>query len=102
MPECPNCKGKLTILHGLQCWNPWRYKCPLCDTILQYARRSKLLLIPFGILGLLIAGIAIYQEETGKWVTTDSIEFFAYAFIVILVLAILSWPLTQFIIKKDA
>ncbi len=102
MPECPKCKGKLTIIHGLRHVNPWRYKCPLCGTILENALVSKLLLIPFALYGLLVVCVAIYQEETGKWVTSNSMEFFAYAFVVLVVLAICTWPFTRFIIKEDA
>lgn len=102
MPECPKCKGRLNIIHGLQHMNPWKYKCPLCGTILEDTLVSKLLLIPFALYGLTVVSIAIYQEETGKWVTSDSLEFFAYAFIVSVVLAICAWPFTRFTVKEDA
>lgn len=73
MPECPKCEGKLTIKHGFRHVNPWKYKCPLCGTILENSLASKLLLIPFALFGLIVACVAIYQEETGNWVTTDSL-----------------------------
>ena len=99
-PKCPSCLGELTLLHSLKMPNPWRCKCPLCGEILETGKVPKVSMLLAIPTGALIAGVAIFQEETGRWQETDSYAFFAVAFSVVIFVAVMLWPKSNFRLKQ--
>ncbi len=73
---CPECGHRFSLLQGLKAWNPWRYRCPYCQTVLETTGPYKLATLAAIPLGLVIAVTAILQEEAGVWRTADSLLFF--------------------------
>lgn len=78
------------------------FQCKNCKTRLEAGWVTKLLMILALPLGLALAGIAIWQEETGNCDSLDSQRWFFGVFIVIGLLSYLSWPTSKFKIKGDA
>lgn len=54
------------------------------------------------VIGGILAGVAIYQEEMGYWKTSDSLMFFFWALVVLLPLSCAVWPLMRLSIKREA
>ncbi len=99
-PKCPSCFGELTFLHGFKMPNPWRCKCPLCGAVLEAGKISKVSMLLALPIGLLIAGVAIFQEETGNWEETDSYIFFAIIFSIVIFVAMRLWSKSDFRLKQ--
>lgn len=81
-------------------WNPWRTSCPVCETLLEMSKVSKIAFVLCFPIGFLYGFIAIYMEEIGHWVTINSLIYFVITAPIIIGIGILLWPLTKFQIKK--
>ncbi len=80
--------------------NPWIVTCPSCKAKLEMGRASKVAAIFSVPLGLGLAGVAIYMEETKQWVTQDSLTYFAVTFSILIAIGYVIWPLTKFYAKQ--
>ncbi len=100
-PKCPNCNKNLTLIQGLKFLNPWRIKCPHCETYFQSNRLFKILTVIAPFFGGAIAGVAIYFEETEKWERKDSLLYFLITFSILLFIAHWTWKYMRFISKPD-
>jgi hypothetical protein len=100
VPKCPSCNSQFRWRDGSRFWSPWNYPCPYCGVSLEASKYQKGLLLASVPFGVLVAAIAIYFEESGKWQTKDSGLFFAAVLVGLIVFAIVSWPRTRFQIKK--
>jgi hypothetical protein len=54
------------------------------------------------VLGGVLAGIAIYQEEMGRWNTSDSLTLFFWALVILLPVSCAMWPLMHLKTKREA
>jgi hypothetical protein len=52
--------------------------------------------------GAAIAGIAIYQEEMGRWGTSDSLLFLLVVFALLMPVGYATWPLMRLQVKREA
>ena len=100
--KCPACKGILKHRHRLKMFNPWKHKCPLCGAVLETTGSRKIMTFASALLGCLTVCFAFFMEETGKWVFTDSLVFFAIALVVVIIFSFVLWPFAKFKIKENA
>ena len=100
-PICPNCNNKISFIQGLKFLNPWKIKCPHCETYIQANRLYKVLTVIAPFFGFAIAGVAIYFEETEKWETNDSLLYFFIIFSILSLIAYKTWPYVKFLSKTD-
>ena len=83
-------------------FNPWNLECLECGTILQANRWvtiSYLLAIPIGVA---VAGIALYLEETNNWGTRELMLFYASMFFPALAISLYLWRHWRFEVKSNA
>lgn len=81
-------------------FNPWKVACPSCKAKLEMGRASKVATILSVPIGLVLAGFAIYMEETKQWVTQDSLTYFAITLSILIAIGYVVWPLTHFYAKQ--
>jgi hypothetical protein len=101
-PICPSCKNRFSLIDGFRMFNPWNIKCRKCSAILQGGVWQKIGLFAGFVAGLAIAGFAIWQEEAGKWETSDSLVWFAFSLTILYLACLLLWPRYTFTIKRNA
>ncbi len=101
-PACPECGHRFSLLRGLAAWNPWKYRCPYCRTVLETTGPWKLATLAAIPLGLVIVATAVIREEAGVWHTTDSLLFFLLVFMALFVVWALSWRFVRFRPKGTA
>jgi hypothetical membrane protein len=77
---CPACNHCVTLGESLRILNPFNFGCPSCKVRLRVGPRGRALTIASAIFGLLLAGIAIYMEETERWQARNSLTFFVLTF----------------------
>ena len=82
--------------------NPWKCRCPYCSVTLEMSQAWKIVYVGSFLFGGALAGVAIYQEEMGRWQTTDSLLFFLWAFALLLPIACALWPLMRLKVKREA
>ena len=99
-PKCPSCQNELTIFHSFKMMNPWKCKCPSCGSVLEASWIPKTYLLLSAPIGILIAGVAIFQEERGNWEQNDSFIFFAIAFSMVLLVSVLLWSKSNYRLKQ--
>jgi hypothetical protein len=77
--HCPSCNRNFGFAYSFRILNPLRHKCPSCGAILTAGRFGRVCIFIGLMLGLAIAGVAIYMEERHTWSTRESLIWFAYA-----------------------
>ena len=97
-PLCPVCGSTISFVKGLRMANPWRTRCPICKAPLAMSTLAKVFTVAGG---LLYGGLAIYMEESKRWVTSDSLLYFALTAPVLAGLSFLLWPRMKFIARKE-
>ena len=98
-PHCPHCGIGFSLFQVLTAWNPWKYRCPHCATLLETTQPYKQATIAAMVLGLVIAAVAVIMEKSGRWQTVDSMVYFMVVFIVLAAIWALVWRRTRFIIR---
>jgi DNA-directed RNA polymerase subunit RPC12/RpoP len=102
--NCPKCGKRYSYWESWKIWNPMKYVCPYCSSVLRIGPKSlrNVLAISCGI-GLFIALFAVSMEERAGWKTADSMMFFGIIFPVILVpLSYACWRLVDLVeVKKE-
>ena len=87
-------------------YNPWKTKCPRCRISLEGGKWQKISIILAVPVGLMISGVAIWQEEIGNWRTLDSVIWFGFSssilLLILLLVCIPFWPKYTFKVKNDA
>ena len=64
---------------------------------------GKWWVVTFGLVfGTTVAGVALYQEHLGRWQTLDSMVFFLWAALAVLLFGVATWPLTRLKVKGAA
>lgn len=99
-PHCPSCGAAITLVQSFAMWNPWRVQCPACKADLQMSLVAKvggLLAVP---LGIGIAAVPIYMEETKRWVTADSLTYFGIIAPCVLLAGLLAWSRTELLPRR--
>jgi len=76
-PHCPNCGKVFGLVDEIRINYPWKHKCSACGQLLTTNKLGTTIYIFAYVIGLLIAGVAIYMEERGFWETKKSLTFFA-------------------------
>jgi hypothetical protein len=99
LPQCPVCFRRISFVHSLSIWNPLRVKCPTCGAPLKMSRLATTTYVISAPFGAVLAFVAIYMEETKRWVPSDSAVYFAVLAPMILLLAYCSWTRTKFSMK---
>jgi hypothetical membrane protein len=70
--------------------------------VLTTGRYGKITLTVAVLLGLCIAGVAIYMEEQHYWVTIDSLLWFAVATpVIVIAFQWLSWRGAKFALRQN-
>jgi hypothetical protein len=82
---CPACKHRISFLSSFRVLNPWKHRCASCGAVLTGGRRATVAVVAAALIGLLIAAVAIGMEEARRWVTLDSLLWFAIAVPLILI-----------------
>jgi hypothetical protein len=77
--NCPACDYQFSFLRSFRVLNPWKQRCPGCGAALTGGRRASSAVAGGALIGALIAAVAIGMEETRRWVTADSLLWFAIA-----------------------
>ena len=99
--KCPKCGACYSYWRSWTIWNPKKYICPYCSSILAAGPKGKRLHIASCFIGLLIAAVAIIMEESGKWKMIDSLKYFVIVFPAIAVpWQYVYWKLGDFIERK--
>jgi hypothetical protein len=99
--NCPSCGRKFGFFSSFKIIDPLRHKCPSCGTILTAGKRGKISLGLGGLVGALIAAVAIVMEENNLWLKHDSILWFVLAFTVFIPsFQYLTWRWYRFQIKE--
>ena len=100
--NCPSCNRDFSFLYSFKILNALRHKCPSCGAVLTTGKRGKISNCMAGLLGLMIAAVAIVMEEKGLWTSHDSIIWFAIAFIIFIPpFQYISWRWCRFQISKE-
>ena len=100
-PQCPVCHVRISFLQSARMWNPWRVRCPNCRAALQVSRLVKALAIAGIPLGILYAAVPIYMEESGRWLTIQSLVYFAVTAPLLLGLDYAFWTSIEFRAKDE-
>ena len=77
--NCPKCKREFSFLYSFRIINPWKYRCPSCGALLTAGKQATITLALAGVIGLVIALVAIVMEEAKLWTTQDSLIWFFIA-----------------------
>ena len=100
-PICPSCENKITLTQGFKMTNPKKMRCPHCNVGLEYAGAWGTVTVLGPVLGLGVAGFAIFMEQTDRWSMTNSIVFFIAVFGTLMIIGLLLWPYTKFQVKDE-
>lgn len=93
--QCPECGRKYGFWSTWRIFNPFRHRCLECRAILTMGGYGVITIVAGLLLGTLLASVAIYMEETGRWSFTDSLVWFAGSMLVAV-------PLVVFVIWRVA
>jgi uncharacterized protein (DUF983 family) len=77
--NCPACNRQFSFLYSFRILNPLKHRCPSCGVLLTMGRYGKVTTAIALCVGLSIAGVAIFMEETGFWNLRNSLLWFAIA-----------------------
>jgi len=100
--NCPKCKHFVSFFGSWTILNPKYCHCPKCTTPLTLNRIGKILYSVSLCIGIVIASIAIFMEESSIWTTYNSIVFFIISFpIIIFTWSYIFWKNSNFIIQDQ-
>ena len=101
-PLCPSCSKGLRYVDSFKLINPWKCRCPYCRTLLEMSKAWKAVYVASPFVGFAIAGVAIYQEEMGRWGTSDSLLFLLVVFALLMPVGYAAWPFMRLHVKREA
>lgn len=99
--ECPACHCHIGYFSSFKIVNPMKHTCTQCGAVLSAGQGGKLALVLAVLLGLGIAGMAIYMEIFHNWTSKNSYLWFAVSMpLVLMPFQYLCWRTIKFRVRQ--
>jgi hypothetical protein len=75
--RCPSCQREFGFLYSFRVLNPFKHRCRSCGALLTLGSAAAVGIAGAVLVGLAVAGVAIYMEEYRRWSTDESLLWLA-------------------------